>query len=254
VFLVDKALTMGKTSATGSFQLLIGVAASSIILALGTIILGRILPNAADYGLYGAALIPSSIINFFRDWGINSAMTKQIASLRAANRNDEIHDVILSGVVFEIVSGAVLSLLCFGLSGFLASVLNAPEATPLIAIMSLSIFAGAVIAAASSIFVGYENLKLDSLTLISQAIVKTAVAPLLVLLGYGVMGAIIGAAVSYVAGAVVGLAAVFFFYFRRLRKLKKGNWDFFKTIKPMLGFGAPLMVSKLCNWGTSVGD
>jgi O-antigen/teichoic acid export membrane protein len=241
---MDKALSMGKTSATGSFQLMIGVVLSTVIMAIGTIFLARVLPDASEYGVYGVALIPSSIINFFRDWGINSAMTKQIASLRTENRNEEVHDVIVSGMIFEVVSGAALSLLCYVLSGFLANVLNAPEAAPLIAIMSVSIFAGAVLAAATSIFVGYENMKLNSLTVVCQAIVKTAVGPLLVIVGYGVYGAIVGAAVSYVAAGAIGAAAVFVFFLRPLQKRGKGGkHHFYRTIKPMFAFGAPLMVS-----------
>ena len=75
---MSKELSIGRSSATGSFHLFVGVVLSSVIMAVGTIILARILPAASDYGLYGAALIPSSIFNFFRDWGVNSAMTKQI--------------------------------------------------------------------------------------------------------------------------------------------------------------------------------
>ena len=242
---MDKAMNMGKSSATGSFQLLIGVVASTVIMAVGTIILTRIMPSSADYGLYGAAMIPSSIINFFRDWGVNSAMTKQIASLRAAKRDAEIHDVIVSGVVFEILSGAALSLLCFVLAGFLAAVLQAPEASTFISIMSLSIFAGAILAAASSIFIGFEKMKLNSFTTICQAIVKTAVGPLLVLFGYGVLGAIIGAVASIAAGGFIGIAVVYLVLFRPLRKLKVGRSEILKTLNPMLKYGVPLAVSNI---------
>ena len=72
---MDKALEMGKTSATGSFHQLIGVAGSALIMAVGTLVLNGMLP-VSGVGLYGMALIPSSIINFFRDWGINYAMTQ----------------------------------------------------------------------------------------------------------------------------------------------------------------------------------
>jgi O-antigen/teichoic acid export membrane protein len=58
---------MGKTSATGSFQLLIGVATSTIIMAVGTVILTRLL-GQANYGLYALAYAPSIMINLFRDW------------------------------------------------------------------------------------------------------------------------------------------------------------------------------------------
>ena len=100
---MDKALEMGKSSATGSFHLLIGVAGSTVIMAIGTLILAGLLP-VNEVGLYGMALIPSTIINFFRDWGVNSALTQKIAGLRAAGRDSEIHDVMLSGIIFEIIT------------------------------------------------------------------------------------------------------------------------------------------------------
>ncbi len=98
---VERALEMGKTSAAGSFQLLIGVASSTIIMAVGTIILGRIM-TPDEYGLYGIVIIPSTLINVFRDWGINSAMTKYIANFRVLHNDDEMRDVIVVGLIFEV--------------------------------------------------------------------------------------------------------------------------------------------------------
>lgn len=242
---MDKALDIGKSSATGSFQLLIGVVISTVIMAVGTIILARVMASDAEYGLYGAALLPASIINYFRDWGINYAMTKQIASLRAANRTNEIHDVVVSGVVFEILSGAALTLICFVLADFIAALLNAPDASIFIAIMSFSIFASAIFAAASGIFVGYEKMKLNSFTVICQSIVKTAIGPLLVIVGYGVLGAIVGTVLSYVAGGIIGITIVYITLFRPLRKTKTGKCALIKTLKPMLKFGVPLTVSNV---------
>ena len=239
---MDKAANMGKSSATGSFQLLIGVVGSTVIMALGTLILG-ILLKREELGLYGVALIPSSMINYFRDWGVNAAMTKQIASLRAANRESEIHDVIVSGMVFEVISGAILAIACFTVSGILASFLKMPEASTLISIMSVSIFAGAIIAATGSIFVGFEKMNLNSLATILQAVVKTAIGPILVVLGFGVFGAIVGAAASILAGGAIGFVIVYFVLFRPIRKLKVGRSDIRKNLKSMLSYGAPLMVS-----------
>lgn len=235
---------MGKSSATGSFQILIGVVGSTLILAVGTLVLAMLLSDA-ELGLYGVAMIPSVTINFFRDLGVNAAMTQQIASLRAANREAEIHDVIVSGVVFEVASGAVLALVCFGLAGFLASALQRPAAATFISIMALSIFFGAILAAASAVFIGYERMKLNSFTTVFQAIIRTGLGPLLVILGYGVLGAVIGASVSVVATGVVGIVMVYFLFYRHLRKSKSGSINILKNIKSMLKYGIPLTVSNL---------
>lgn len=236
---------MGKTSATGSFYVLLGVAGSSIIMAIGTLVLAGLLP-VAQVGLYGIALIPSSIIGYFRDWGVNSALTQRIASLRAAGKESEIHDVMYSGIVFEVITGAVLSVICFALAAPLALILSPSNEGSLfvyISIMSLSIFAGALFAAASGIFVGFERMKLNSLTQVLQAIVKTALGPLLIVIGFGVLGAIYAATASFVVGGIVGIVLVYFALYRPVQKCKSGKCDVKRTLRPMLLYGLPLTVA-----------
>jgi stage V sporulation protein B len=244
---MDKALEMGKSSAKGSFHLLIGVAGSTIIMAIGTLIITGLLP-VADVGLYGMALIPSSIISFFRDWGVNSAITQQIASLRAAGQESKIHDVIVSGIIFEIISGAILSVICFALAWPLATILspaNAPRLSVYISIMSLSIFAGAILAAAGGIFIGFERMKLNSLTSILEAVVKTAFGPLLIIIGFGVLGAVYATLASFLLGAVIASLIVYFSLFRHLHKSEGGKCNVKKTLRPMLQYGLPLTVSNI---------
>lgn len=241
---MDKALQIGKSSTVGSFFLMIGVVASTVILALGTLVLAGLLP-VEDLGLYGIVMIPSTTIGFFRDWGVNSAMTQQIASLRAAGKNAEIHDVIVSGIVFEVISGALLSLVCFVLAQPLAVILGRPESTFLISLMSVSIFASAIIAAASAIFIGFEKMKWNSFAQVFQSVIKVALGPLLVLLGYGVFGAVVGLLGSLFAGGLIGILIVYFVLFRPLNKGRVGRVDVKKTLAPMLKFGLPLTVSNI---------
>ncbi len=62
---MDKATEMGKTSAIDSLQLFLGTSISTIIRAVGAIVLGIfILPG--DYGLYVVALIPTTTLLYSR--------------------------------------------------------------------------------------------------------------------------------------------------------------------------------------------
>jgi len=242
---VEKALEMGKTSAAGGFQLLIGVASSTIIMAVGTIILGRIM-TTDEYGLYGIVLIPSTLINLFRDWGINSAMTRYIANFRATQKEKELQDIIVAGLVFEFAAGLALSFLSLLLATFIASaVFNRPESASYIAIVSVSIIAGSILAASQSGFIGFERMKLNSFTLICQAITKTAVGPVLVFLGYSVLGAVVGYAVSFVAAAIIGVATFYFILLRPLRKKASTGLNLIRTLKTMLSYGVPLSISSI---------
>jgi stage V sporulation protein B len=245
---MEKAFEMGKTSATGSFQLLVGVAVSTIILAVGSIILGRLL-TTSEYGLYGIVLVPATLINLFRDWGINSAMTKYIAGLRAAGREQEIHDYIVAGIIFEVVSGIALSFLSLFLASFIASaVFNKPVAASYIAIVSASIISGSLLAAAQGGFIGYERMELNSFTLICQAIVRTIIGPGLVILGYGVLGATLGFTAGAVAAGIIGLAVFYLALLRPLtKKLAKDpsprpKISTSKTLRTMLDYGVPLSI------------
>ena len=239
---MEKALDMGKTSASGSFALLIGVAVSSLIMAVGTIILARLM-TTDEYGLYGIILIPPTMMNLFRDWGVNSAMTKYIATYRVTNNEEEIHDVIIAGLIFEIVAGLALSFLSLFLANFIAStIFNRPSSASLIAIISVSIISGSLFAASQSVFVGFERMRLNSFTLICQALVKTAIGPVLVFLGYGVLGGILGYTFGFVAAATIGLAIFYFLLFKPLRKPVNGKSNITKTLRTMLNYGVPLSI------------
>jgi O-antigen/teichoic acid export membrane protein len=242
---MQKALEMGKKSATGSFQLFIGVAASTIIMAIGTIILARLM-TPEEYGLYSIALVPSYMAILFRDWGVNSAITRYVASARAENKEENAYEIVVSGMLFEAATGLFLSIVLVSLSNFIAlTVFQRPEATFLIMITSITIFAGALLTAAQSSFVGFERMELNSLTNICQAIVKTVASPILVFVGYSALGATLGYTISFVAAAIIGLAILYLTTIRRLKRKNPQKISITQTLKKMLCYGVPLSVASI---------
>lgn len=241
---MDKALQIGKSSTVGSFHLMIGIVVSTVILAVGTFILAAFLP-VAELGLYGIIQIPSSMIAYFRDWGVNYALTRQIASLRVENKESEINNVIFSGFIFEIITGVALSIVSFGLAGPLAVILQRPEAASYIALMSISILASSIVSASTSIFVGFEKMKLNSFTQILQASIKTVLGASLVILGFGINGAVSAILVSFWVSAIVAVLIVYLLLFRPLHKNHAGSGKFWATLSPMLKYGFPLTVSSI---------
>ncbi len=242
---MQKALEIAKKSATGSFQIFIGVAASTIIMAIGTIILARLM-TPEEYGLYSVALIPSYMAVLFRDWGVNSAITKYTASLRAENKEENAYEIVVSGILFEVTTGLILSVILVFLSNFIASaIFQRPESSSLIAIASITIFAGALLTAAQSSFVGFERMEMYSLANICQAIVKTIASPLLVLIGYSALGATLGYTISFSASAVIGLAILYLTIIRKLKTKNPKKASIKQTLKKMLHFGVPLSFSSI---------
>ncbi len=242
---MDKALTMGKASATGSFQLFIGKAISSILLAIGSIILARVM-SPAEYGIYSIALIPSMTFGLFRDWGIRKATTKNISHYKAIGQEENIYDVIVSGLIFKIIIGLFLTLLSLFLANFIATTIyNRPETASLISIASLVILTEPLIATAQSTFNGYERMELTSYTLIFQSVLKSIAAPLLFLLGYGTVGAVFGYSLSFIISSILGMVLL---YLQLVKNLKKTSFNLKKkieTLKKMLSYGLPLSISTL---------
>ncbi|MDH5483410.1 MAG: oligosaccharide flippase family protein [Candidatus Bathyarchaeota archaeon] len=242
---MEKALKMGRVSATGSFHMFIGVATSTIIMAVGTIIMARIL-LPEEYGLYSVALTPSLMIGLFRDWGMGAAMTKYVAHFRAANKESDIRGIVAAGIMFEVSTGLVLSFVSLFLASFIATtVFHRQQSTDLISIASITILAGSLLTASQSSFIGFERMGLNSFTIICQAIAKTAISPLLVLLGYGALGAVLGYTFSFIAAGVIGLTMLYFLLFRNLRKTGNNRISLSETLKTMLRYGVPLSISSI---------
>jgi len=253
---IKKAFQMGKTSATGSFQLFIGVAVSTLIMAIGTIILG-ILLHEDGYGLYAITVAPALMIGLFRDWGVDSAMTKYIASLKLEDKDLEIRDIIVTGLTFETIVGLVLTVISLLSADFIATVIyHRPESALLIAITSFTIFGGSLLTASQSSFIGFEKMGLYDLTLICQAVVKTVAGPVLVILGYGVIGASVGYTVASLFAGLIGIITLYFAVFRRLHEMDKkilGLREHLRglpstlkrNLKIMLRYGVPLSISTI---------
>jgi len=242
---MQKALEIGKKSATGSFQLFMGVAASTIIMAIGSITLG-ILMTQEEYGLYTIALIPSYMAILFADWGVSAAIIKYAASLRAENKEERTYEIVTAGIIFEIATGVTLSVILLSLSRFIAStVFQKPDSSPLIAIASITILAGTLITASQSSFIGFEKMELNSLTTIFQAIVKSVASPVLVFLGYSTLGAVLGYTVSFLATAIISLAILYFTIIRKLKEKDPTKTGILKTLTEMLHYGFPLSISTI---------
>ena len=239
---MSKASEMAKVSAKGSFHLLWGLVISTVISSVATIFVARLLGSDL-YGLYGIVLIAPTLIGVFRDWGINSAMVRCAAQYLSEGRASEVRSIIVSGIIFEVVLGIVLSAVSFALSGYLAvNVFHRPEIASLIQLASISILASGLINASTAAFTGIEKMELNSLMLILQSLVKTVIMITLVILGLGAFGAVIGHIVALSIAGLTSVALVWTQY-RHLPSLGGFKLEIKAYIKSMLSYGAPLSAS-----------
>ena len=240
---MSKATEMAKVSAKGGFHLLWGLVLSTVISAVGTIVIARLL-GPENMGLYAIALAAPNLIATFRDWGVTTAMIKYSAESNSENDVAKIRSVFVSGLVFEIIVGLALSVLSLVLSQFLADFYGRPAIVQLIQIASLLVLTGAFVNTASAAFTGMEKMHLNSIMLIVQSIVKTVVIIALVVLGLGTLGAVIGFSVGVIVAGAIGVLLMYVMY-RSLPKPTNGKLDLMKTTKTMLKYGLPLSIGAI---------
>jgi O-antigen/teichoic acid export membrane protein len=241
---MSKTGDIAKVSAKGSFDLLWGLIVSTVISAVGVIFIARLL-GSDEYGLYTIVLTVPVIIGIFRDWGVNSAMVKFTAQFRAEGRNDEIRSIFLTGLLFEVAVGLALTIVSFFVADFLAvSVFNRPVIAPLIQIASLSVLANGLVNAATAVFTGYEQMKLNSIMLICQSIIKTGTIIGLVIVGLGSTGATIGFTIGTVIAGLIGLALIRVIYLQ-LPKPANNRQEIKAYLSTMLMYCLPLSIGTI---------
>jgi O-antigen/teichoic acid export membrane protein len=240
---MSKATEMGKVSAKGGFHLLWGLVLSTVISAVGTIFIARLL-GADNMGLYTIALAAPNLIATFRDWGVTTAMIKYSAEYNSENNVAKIRSVFVSGLAFEILVGLALAFLSFGLSQFLADFYGRPAIVGLIQIASLFILTGALVNTATAAFTGMEKMHLNSVMLIVQSLIKTALIIALVIFGLGTLGAVIGFSVAILVAGLTGVLLMYTMY-QSLPKSVDGKLEFIKTVKTMLVYGLPLSIGAI---------
>lgn len=158
-------------------------------------------------------------------------MIKYVAQYRAENRTAEIRSILASGMLFKLISGVLLSIVCFLSADFFAVVYGQPEVKRLIEIVSITILTGSLITTAQSAFTGFERMEFNSLILAFQSAIKSVIAILLVFAGYGTLGAIFGHIVAFVAsGVLAALIFLFLFY----RSPKRASNCRLKLIRPLI--------------------
>jgi len=242
--LANNLSDMVQRSARGSLILLLGKIISTLVAALGAILVARFL-GATSYGQVTVAMIPISIAALFGDVGVTSALIKYVAQYRSEEKLADAKVMMRAGLLLNSAVGVILSLTTFSLSGFLAvKVFHQPELTLLIEVASVTILAQSVLLTSRSIFIGFERMEFHSLTMIIRAALKTMMAPLLVFLGFGAFGAVLGNAAPFAVTGLVGIVIVGAVFFKE--DTQSGSaLSHLRACRMLLDYGYPLFLSVL---------
>lgn len=240
--MTNKAEEIAQVSVKGSFNYLWGLVISTIISSVGTIIVGNWLGSYL-YGLYTTAVFIPTFLTLLRDWGVNSAMVRFTAQYRAEGRLSEIKGIIMSGVIFEIALGLILTVISFVTADFWASIWGLPIVW-LIQISSFSIFGGGLIYAATATFTGFEQMSQNSIMLVSQSVIKTILTLGIAFIGIytlndlnlAVSGVSVGLSMGAIGAGIIGFLLILNIC-RKLPKQNLGKLEIKKNIKILIRYG-----------------
>ena len=238
----DKLVEIAEDSARGGFFLFTGNAFQLIVLAIGSIIVARLL-GPENYGLVSLSLVVPSILAGLIDLGVNSSLIRFSASLRSEGKAQLAASMLKSGFIFKLLIGIATSAACFIFSDALAThILNRPEMGFLVRVTSSLILFQTIFTTLNAAFIGLDRTEGSAMIMNAQSIAKATLSPLLVVLGFSVVGSLMGNIIGYIVASVVG-SLIFFKYYRGLGK--PSNNGFSSNLNVMLHYGFPLYLSAL---------
>jgi O-antigen/teichoic acid export membrane protein len=229
------ALDIAKRSVRGSLILFATNLTATLINLVSLILIARLL-GPEGYGTYSLALLVPGLLQLFVGFGALPAVTRYAAYYTAAGRPEEAKRFTLNAIIFIGMTGAILTVLCFVLAGSLsASVLQRPSLGPYVQLASLAVLGTTALQAATLASIGWGLMKLSGSAVVSQAVMRLALSPALIILGLGVTGAIIGQVSSLFFAGVAGVSVL---YLWRLRNVG-GIRNFVADVKEMNTYGLP---------------
>lgn len=212
-----------ESMAKGTFYLII---ASVVFSLTGYAIhfwLGREM-GPAEYGAFGVVLYLMTMINLFITSGIPRSVSKYMAE-----GNPGSWSIVKYGNRLQLTFCAIVFALYLGFSGFIADIFHDPSLTPYIRISSLAIPAYALYSIYGAGYLnGLRKFGRQALASLGDSVVKVAVVFGLVLLGFGVGGAI--------GGYVLAALAAFLLAWRFMGPLEKSETPF--AWKKLVSFSA----------------
>jgi len=182
-----------------------GTFASTVIGAILVIIIARLL-GPAGYGVYTLSFVLPALFATIADLGLSPALTRYGASLRSQQKYGRLADMIGSGLLFNLGVGLAASALAFALSNQLAaSALQRQDMGRLVALASVTILFQGLFNLTYNALIGLDRMGQGAMMLVLRDTVRVILSPLLIIVGFGVAGAISGQILGWVLASAVGV-------------------------------------------------
>jgi O-antigen/teichoic acid export membrane protein len=242
--LTDKDLSgMIKESARGSLVLMIGEISSILISALGYILVARFL-GATDYGLVSIAQLPVSFGLIFLNNGFSRALIRYLAQRRADGDRQDLRNLMVAGALIHLIIGFVVFLIIFFLAGTLADhYFHNPGLIAPIRVLSFTVLTQSILVSVNSVFIGFETMKYRVSVSFVSAVLRSFLGPGLILMGFGIMGAVLGQTVPSLIASLIGL--LIFSWFLRSEVTNEFSISVSAAFRLIISYGYTLFFAEI---------
>jgi len=236
---MPEAEAQGGSATRGAYRLFLGNVTSTILLAITAVFVARLLQPAA-YGYYSIALITPGYLQTIIQLGLPNAATRYPAKLRSEGEGEKALSFFYSVTLFEGLFAACVMAAVLPFSGSIAEFLfGNTDMSLVVAVAVLSVAGQGLFLVASAGFQGIDRMDKSAALQVLEAASKLAVTVVLVLLGFALLGAIVGYTASMIVAGLVGFAQVA----RVNGGLRPSEWA--SQVKEGLRYSFPLFVAAL---------
>ncbi|MEM3186499.1 MAG: oligosaccharide flippase family protein [Conexivisphaerales archaeon] len=225
--------------AKGAYRLFLSNITATIILAVSSIVIGRLLgPN--NFGLYTLALVIPGYAYTIMQLGIPTAATRFSAMYSSSGDKERSASFAYNMLLFEFIVSLLLIAALIPFSGIFARyVFHRPILQSAIAIALLALFGQSGFYTGLSALQGVGRMDRFALLQILQAMARLFMQVLLLLLGFGVLGAISGHVVGFFISGMIGLMFIKSIYGRVRPR------NFISDVNTALRYAMPLYLASL---------
>jgi len=214
--------------------LLLGNAVPTIILALVTIVVARVL-GPDSYGVYSLILLTPTYLAFAIDLGLPTSLAHFSAKAHANSDEDKAGRFASTAITTGVVLGLLSTIAAVLFSSFISNVvISRPGTETLVAWASVILAPQVAFNLLSQFFPSVRRPGYSAAINVIQGLVKALVQLSLVLFSYSVAGAVIGNVAGSVVASLVGIALLVV----KVKPKRPISIDF-DLLKKMLLYGLP---------------
>ncbi len=176
-----------------------------------------------------------------QDPGITVALTRYVSIYQQPKEADKQGTFIITGLALNLATSVILSSILYLFAAPIAEgFLQQKELEDMLRVASFAVIGQALIYTTNSIFIGYMRVQLQNLSTLLYAILRGVASTILVLIGFGLPGAIMSQVAAFLITGAVALTITLLIVHKKSRASLSSE-----ALREMLRFGAPIYLSNL---------